>query len=790
MDENKVKPVREGVKYIVFFTLYTIVFVLAFKLLKQDFSAFLTWWFVLGVLGIGFMPLTYKIFSRYHDNGYMFSKVIGLAISGYLMWFLSSIRLVKFTSVSCVIIVLLTVIINGVVLYKEKDKNKIFAKEKIDKMLFVELLFLAFFLLWVYIRGFKPEAHGTEKFMDFGFMASMMRSDYMPPNDPWYAGGTINYYYVGQYLATFFTKLSFLKAEQGYNLMMMTLAAMGFVLPYSLVCQFTKHLLVDRRKRYKAWSHIAGFLSGAGVSLAANLHFTIFYWLLPTLRKILGIEGEFKDYWFPNSTRYIGYNPETNDKTIHEFPSYSFILGDLHAHVLNILFVFTIIGILFAYLMKQYNRDKNDFQKAFTKESMIREVCNPYTIFIGFFIGLFHTTNFWDFPIYYVVSGAVIFFSNLVLYQFKKNAYILTGLQGAFIILLGEIFALPFTLNFDQISTQISLTTSRTPIYQLFILWGLPATLIIGLFVEQLMLYGRNNKKAVMIENMTLIQKGNGSQILKENVVQIKENVFVQFMKGLNPCDLFVLTLGFCALGLILLPEVIYIIDIYSGDYKRANTMFKLTYQAFIMFGICSGYIFIKFITVRKFIWQIKFTILTMVLFLSTIWYSVVSVEAWYGKIYKTENYKGLDAIAFMEDSMTDDYGAVKWLNENVSDSAVILEANGDSYSDNARISMATGLPTVLGWYVHEWLWRGDTEDLDSRKQDIETIYTSKNLSEIKELIEKYNIEYIYVGKLELDKFANIDGEILKTLGEVVFLSEKTYDKNYESFLVHIESKG
>lgn len=774
-DENAGMSRRYGVKYIAFVVLYTVVIFITHTLLKQDFKAFMTWWLVLVALGVGFMPITYKIFSSFHDNGYMFSKIIGLAISGYLMWFLSSIKLVKFTSLSCLVIVILTVMINGVIFYKEKNKNKLFSKIKLDKMLFMELLFLVMFLLWIYIRGFKPEAHGTEKFMDYGFMASMMRSDYMPPSDLWYAGGTINYYYVGQYMATFLTKLSFLKAEQGYNLMMMTLAAMAFVLPYTLVYQVISQLLSNKRKKYILSPHIAGLLSGGGVCFAGNIHFTIFYWVIPGLRKFLGVEGEFDKYWFPNSTRYIGYNPETNDKTIHEFPSYSFILGDLHAHVLNIIFVLTLLGILFAYLTHQYKRNSEDFKTFTSPKFLLKEICNPYTILIGFYIGLFHTTNFWDFPIYYVVSGAVILFSNLVLYNFKKNAYLLTAIQGIFIIALGEIIALPFTLNFDQISTQISLTTSRTPIYQLLILWGLPVTLIIGLLIELIMTYRRNVAETVA-----------STQLTQEN----RDFALSKFLKGLEPSDLFILTIGLCALGLILLPEVIYIIDIYSGDYKRANTMFKLTYQAFIMLGICSGYVFIKFIRVRKFVWQIKFTIITLLLFISTLWYSVVSVEAWYGKIYKTSNYKGLDAIAFMKDSMSDDYEAVKWLNENVKGISVVLEANGDSYSDNERISMATGLPTVLGWYVHEWLWRGDTTDLENRITDIKTIYTSKDLEIVRELIDKYNIEYIYVGKLELDKFEDIDETFIKSLGDVVFISEEHGDKNYESYLVHVEPKG
>lgn len=775
MIENAITLRKNSIKYIVYLALFTSLFGVASILLKDDFRAFVAWWLVLFALGIGFMPITSKIFSSFHDNGYIFSKTLGLAISGYIMWLLSSLKLVKFSSISCLIIVIVTFIINSIIYMKSRDKKPIFQVNKLDRMFLLELLFLAIFLLWVYIRGFKPDAHGTEKYMDFGFMASMMRSDYMPPSDIWYAGGTINYYYVGQFIATFLTKLSFVKVEQGYNLMMMTLAAMGFVLPFSLVYQITSQFMKGKGKDDSLVSHVAATVSGISVCFAGNLHFTLFYWIIPGLRTLLGIEGEFKDYWFPNSTRYIGYNPETNDKTIHEFPSYSFILGDLHAHVLNIIFVLTVLAILFAYIIGQYERSKKEQLTTFhDSKTLWKEVCNPFTIIIGFFIGMFHTTNFWDFPIYYVVSGAVILFSNMVIYQFKKNVIALTALQGIFIMFLAKLIALPFNLNFDQISTQVGLVYQRTPLYQLLILWALPIAFVIGLLVELIMNF--RHEPVMVVNNKELEQKN--------------EIALFRFMKQLDPCDLFILTIGLCAMGLVLLPELIYVKDIYSGDYKRANTMFKLTYQAFIMFGICAGYVLLKFIKVRKYIWQIKFTLITSILLLSTFWYSVVSVKAWYGDITKPKNYKGLDAIAFMKNSMPDDYEAVQWLNKNVKGTAVVLEANGDSYSDNERISMATGLSTVVGWYVHEWLWRGDTTDLDNRIADIETIYTSDDRYRVISLIEKYNIEYIYVGKLEQDKYEYINMDLLKSLGEIVFYKGETDNKNYESFLVHINPKG
>jgi YYY domain-containing protein len=757
--------------------------------LKEDFKAFFQWWFVLLLLGITFLPLAQKIFFHFHDNGYLFAKTIGIALSGYLMWLLSSMKLLKFNTVSCILVILIGILFNAILLVRMKTEHKktMFTAQKLTSMISEELLFLIIFLIWTYIRGFKPEAYGTEKFMDYGFMTIMMRGDYMPPKDLWFAGSTINYYYVGQYMAAFMTKLSVVKVNAGYNLMLMTLASFGFVLPYSLVYNVTKNFFIEQDIRHRKSPVFAGLLSGAGVSLAGNMHFTLFYWFVPIIKTILGVKSEDK-YWFPNSTRFIGYNPDTKDKTIHEFPSYSFVLGDLHAHAINIIFVLTVLGILFGWLLYRKKSMDNLRQKESAGISgLLRNIMNPHILLIGFFIGLFHTTNFWDFPIYYVVSGAVILFFNLVAYRdykiraevdryrLLKNPYVVTAIQGITVLIISEVTALPFTLTFDQISTQINLAMNHTPVYQLIILWGLPVTLIVGLVVDLISNYKQKINKPEEEKKGSIVYYKGG-----------RPGSFIDFLGSLNISELFIVILGLCGIGLILIPEIIYIKDIYSGDFKRANTMFKLTYQAFILFGVSSGFIFLKFIKARRFKWQLKFAIITLILFLSSFWYTKVSVGAWYGNVFNPEKYKGLDAAAYLQEKMPDDYLGIQWLNQNIKGTPVILEANGDSYSDYERVSVATGLPTVLGWYVHEWLWRGSTEVINKRAEDIKTIYTSTDADQVRSLLDEYKIEYIYVGKLERDKYSDLNDQLLKSLGEVVFISPTTREKTYETYIIKV----
>ena len=111
---------------------------------------------------------------------------------------------------------------------------------------------------------------------------------------------------------------------------------------------------------------------------------------------------------------------------------------------------------------------------------------------------------------------------------------------------------------------------------------------------------------------------------------------------------------------------------------------------------------------------------------------------------------------------------SLEWLREYVKEQPIVLEAYGDSYSENCRVSALTGLPTLEGWYVHEWLWRGDTTDLNAKREDIRTIYEASDPDDADVLLARYGISYIFVGSCERQMFV-IDDEVIKQLGEVVY---------------------
>ena len=714
----------------------------AFWLLGTDFFTFMIWWGILWIMGLVFMPVTARIFHGFDDNGWMYSKVLAVVICGYVEWLLTSLKLIHFTTLSCIVITILCGLLS--VVYGMYGKQKEIFPWKQAKLIYrEEIIFFVMFLLWTYMAGFHPAAHGTEKYMDFGFMKSMMRSTTLPSEDMWYAGKAFNYYYGGQYFAVFLTKLTGTKVEITYNLMRTMIAAFAFVLPFSLVRQMLKDKL---GKRGRAWiTDFGGILAGLSVSMSGNLHYIIY-------GKIFTLLGIREDYWFPSTTRFIGFDPPvTGDETIHEFPSYSFVLGDLHAHVINVFFVLAVLGILYAWIKR--NSGKSWKQKEI--------------FLLGLFLGIFLFSNTWDFMIYYVVICGTLFFGNLK--RYLNSTDMRTGIKWSVVqwielLLTAVLISLPFHLQFKSVMVQgIGIVKIHTAFYQFCVLWAFPL-LICGLFVVSTLIKNRNftNKKT--------------------------RNLFYK----INVSDLYGVVLSLCAMGLILIPEIVYVRDIYEKTAPRANTMFKLTYQAYILFALMMSYVLVSFVTdrirtlqknklnerhqkIRLPKVQIAFGGMAIILLVSTCGYLINATSNWFTGFPMKSKYQTLNATGYLENAIPEDAAAIRFLNKNITGQPTVLEACGDSYKDyDNRVSAMTGLPTVLGWYVHEWLWRNNLQEENERKADVETIYTSTDKTEVQELLNKYHVDYIFIGSCEYEKYGEINTEFLSSLGEIVFKEGKT----------------
>ena len=157
-----------------------------------------------------------------------------------------------------------------------------------------------------------------------------------------------------------------------------------------------------------------------------------------------------------------------------------------------------------------------------------------------------------------------------------------------------------------------------------------------------------------------------------------------------------------------------------------------------------------------------------MVVFL----YPYFAINSYFGNL---KTYHGLNGTNYLKPLYPNDYEAILWINKNIKEQPVILEAQGDSYETYyARVSANTGLPTVLGWTVHEWLWRGTYDIPSPRISEVEKMYESGDLEETETLLKKYDISFVFIGKLEKQKYLTLNEQKFKTLGKLIYQNGNT----------------
>lgn len=624
-----------------------------------------------------------------------------------------------------------------------------------------EVVFALALFLWAYLHSRTPALDHTEMFMDHGFVKSLLNADYLPSLDMWYAGSTINYYYYGQYVTALLCKLTGRSSGVGYNLMMATLFALTLMLSFSIVY----HLLNLKKEISAKWAVAGGILASLLVSLSGNAHALFYAIIFPFLGKLRLMEFTFPHnidrYWYPDATRYIHCFEGSKDATITEFPLYSFVLSDLHAHVVDIIFVLLFLALLIVWVTKSVCKNddvrtdkSNKIRKDVAIDKKERASCakwewvqylriDPMVFLLGFVLGIMGMTNYWDFAIYLVVFAFFSFYrmwiqvgqtrvqkagmhghvGNQSQLWKRPQFYVSTIVQVVYLFLIGMIVMLPFSLSFDTIRVGLAFAQDHSPINEYLVLWGIPLVWTALFFI-----YCFRQKKQ------------------------------------LESADFIVGIFFVCAIGLIVAPEVLYIKDIYTTA-PRCNTMFKFTYQAFILFGLATGYTVVCLLGRSRMKKKKRFLLAGVVLLLliPPFCYPYYAIHEVY---FTGENAGTLDGLAYIGAKDASEYAAIQWIDENTAADAVILEANALSYTEGNRISMATGRQTVQGWWTHQMLWRNmSSEELNVRIQEIKEIYEGTDAEKTEQLIEKYGIDYIYVGNREAEQFTNLQIKKLMELG-------------------------
>jgi uncharacterized membrane protein len=223
--------------------------------------------------------------------------------------------------------------------------------------------------------------------------------------------------------------------------------------------------------------------------------------------------------------------------------------------------------------------------------------------------------------------------------------------------------------------------------------------------------------------------------------------------------DTFALLMIGLALLLTMTVEFVYLRDLFG---TRMNTVFKFYYQAWILLGLASAYGLSR-LAARSSPSYLKWPALgiTSLLVACGLFYTLTAIPS------KADSFQAqptLDGLAYLRRHNPGDMAAIDWLRDNVEPSATVLEATGGSYSPEGagRVSMATGNPTLLGWDFHEMQWRGEAYDelAAGRPDALTQIYRTASPEELPDLLDRWGIDYVYVGALERGKYKVSDASL------------------------------
>ena len=762
----------------------------------------LVWLLAIELLGLVALPLAFLLFHRLPDRGYTLAKPLALVLFPFVLWILGLTHLIPNSRFTIIGILVLGSAVSALLLIRYMDQIAAFVRAEWRTLLVAEGVFLAFLLLWLGIASGSPAINHTEKLMDFGFVNAVLQSRFFPPEDPWLAGHSISYYYFGHFIMAFLIKLSGVSPSVGYNLavtLVPALVAMGaFGLIYNLV-------RLSGAGRTAALGF--GLTAPVLVVLVGNMEGALEFihlrgWGGEGFWGWIGVKGlesgantgsgAFPDqfWWWWRATRVIDTlaDGQSLDYTITEFPFFSFMLGDLHAHVMSLPFLVLVLSLGLNIFLSPA---KLGFRwlVGHPLEAGALALCLGSLAFI----------NAWDFPMMVAVLLALVLArsygqegGNLQL-ALRNTAFLLGP-----VVLLAVVLFLPFYGTFGaQASGILPLQEQSTRPFLFFIVIGLLFLLGLSFLLRQLTRLARPDPRqapaalvaimvplaaflvwAAIVLVSTTFTDGPAEAFTRVGgrflwvlpglaIVGLAGFSAAQrLLLGRDPLIAFPLVLLAVAMLLLVGAELFYVVDQFGGAYRRMNTVFKVYYQAWLLLALVGAYALYYWHRQRPG-WRVvprlghyAWILVVGLLAAASLYYPVGAGLDRAGLLRQGSTLEDntLDGLAFLRGSDSGEYEAIQWLRDKAAWGRIV-EAVGDDYSDYGRISAGTGLPTVLGWKGHERQWRGSSRPFQGREEDVAQIYRSDDPQEVQRLLEKYNVRYVYVGRRERDKYPEADME-------------------------------
>ncbi|MEI6290142.1 MAG: DUF2298 domain-containing protein, partial [Chloroflexota bacterium] len=790
---------------------------------KYPFVGLLAWYLVISLLGLFTWPLLRIFLPGLHDKGYPLSRLTGLLLLAYLAWLIASIggQYSRVMIGACYISVMAA---GFAAFYFQKKAILDELSSRKKYFLIVEGIFLLLFLIDLGIRIGNPDllhpARGGERPMDFSYLNAVLKSSTFPPYDPWYAGGYINYYYWGFVLVGTPIKLLGIVPSIAYNFVLPTLFALLGIGGFSVVWNLMQAVKKENEPNAQQYlPYIAGFAASAGLVLMGNLGtlqliyhalqkmvvsgdvvealgtsiFQHLAWGIQGLGKMFSGQplpigwGEY--YWWPSRVMPNG------DLAITEFPLFTFLYSDLHAHMIAL--PLTVLAISWTLSILQVRQ--------LPRWSWLATLA-----FGGLVIGVLRPTNTWDFPTYLalgsLVTGYSIFryFDAGDRYRFGLSPIIqrvIAALCGAGLLAgLALAFFQPFAARYGLAYSEVSQwTNEKTPIWSYWTHWGVFLFVIVSWMFWETRQWLAQTPLSQLPKIKPFLPAIEFSAIGAAGiwlVLQFYLNVPVAWfafplavwalilMLRPDQPDVKRLILFMVGTGLVLTLIVEFIV--LSGDIGRMNTVFKFYLQVWVLFAISAaaglGWILSEFDQ-----WGIKgkifFQTAGTLLAAGALFFTITASNDKIRDRIAPNIPFTIDSITYMNYStywdqsqldLSKDYRAIRWMQDNVKGSPVIVEGNTPEYRWGTRYTIYTGLPGVVGWSWHQRQQRAlfPGEWVSGRIDEITNFYNTPDLFAARDFLTKYSVKYIIVGQMErnmytptgIAKFVNGDGHLWKSV--------------------------
>ena len=719
------------------------------------------------------------------DGGYWLGKIAALLLVAWTAWMAASLKIAAFERST--LIALVAALLGAGVLIGHLNRDAILTliRRRWRMLAAAEVVFLFTFALLLAVRAGNPDLwhpyFGGEKPMDFAYFNSILKAVSFPPQDPWFAGGTINYYYFGWVLIGWPVKLLGIDPSVAYNIVVPTLFALTALGSYGAAGWLTA--AVHKSPRVII---VAGLAAALGVVLLGNLQqldvllkaFTQLgdgSVIAGILKRLGGTPlpiGDWTFYW--DATRPA---PEV---LIAEFPLFTFLYADLHAHMMAMPLALGSIGgaiLLAAGALRNMNFGR--------RIALLAGV--------ALFVGALWPANTWDYFPYLLLCLGALVCGELDVQESSPSNWLAAALHivptALVLVVLSRAFFAPYYESFGAGYNQIEpWTAERTQIQTYLVVHGLFLVPLLFGLLRDLHLFAGASENG---ESRRALFAAGAGLLMGAYFVVRSAGQSTPAWTSLISAPLTVLAVAAAlrngdsgprrlkwlmvagAMALTLFVEHFTL----RGDLGRMNTQFKFYIAAWLLLGVAAAAELVEFLTGPRAVeaapphsMRIGLAVIMVALTLVATLYPITAIPGKMRDRYVSDAPRGLDGMAYMRTAVREednnngqniafplkaDYDAIRWMQDNVQGSPTILEgtAGGNQYRWAGRFSIYTGLPSVVGWQWHQRQQRGesllDSRVIYDRFADIETFYGTQDVRVALTILRRYEVRYVIVSPYE-----------------------------------------